>query len=680
MPGAGGPFLLGVDTGGTYTDAVIVDGSRLDRPDAAVLAKAKRLTTPGDLAAGIGQAIEAVLAEGGVAPGAIALLSLSTTLATNALVEGQGRPAALVMIGFSEADSTRQGLASALGTDPVIAVDGGHDALGAEQAPFDAAALGARLEALPPGIEAIAVCGQFAVRNPAHERTARTVIRDWRDVPVTCSHELSARIGGPRRGLTALLNARLTALIARLIGATAGLAEGLGIRAPLMVVRGDGALVSAHYARERPIETILSGPAASLVGAGWLTGSADAVVSDIGGTTTDIAVLRAGRPRLDPRGARVGGHRTLVEAVAMETHGLGGDSLVDLVDGSMPSLLRLGPRRAVPISLLATLHPGPVHDALDRALAAPRVEPATGRFYVASGEPMAGSGPEADMMARLVRGPVEAAAIEAVRRDAATARRLLAQGRVRIAALTPTDAAHVLGLADTHDRIAAAKAAQLFARRRGADGRPVADSPQTLAEAVLDRLVRRSAECVLEAALAEDGLSADGIANASLAAAALEGHRGIVAPALPLTVPLIGLGASAPVYYPRVGAVLRAATEVPCHADVANALGAVVGGVQIGRSGTVSVPAEGRFRAHLPEGPADFAEADAAETALAAALERQVRSEAEIAGADAPEITRRVERRTATVEARTVLIEARVTVTATGRPRLAHPAGQEDSP
>src|SRR5690606_13092405 len=114
----------------------------------------------------------------------------------------------------------------------------------------------------------------------------------------TMSHELSARLGGPRRALTTLLNARLIAMIDRLVAATEGFLAARGIAAPLMVVRGDGALVSAAFARLRPIETILSGPAASLVGARHLTGLDAAVVSDIGGTTTDVAVLDRGRPPL----------------------------------------------------------------------------------------------------------------------------------------------------------------------------------------------------------------------------------------------------------------------------------------------------------------------------------------------------------------------------------------------
>src|SRR5690606_9372711 len=145
------------------------------------------------------------------------------------------------------------------------------------------------------------------------------LVRTRTGLPVTASHELSANLGGPRRSLTTLLNSRLIPMIERLVAATESFLPRRGIPAPLMVVRRDGARVSADFARARPIETILSGPAASLVGARHLTGLDDALVSDIGGTTTDVAVLDRGRPRLDPEGALVGGHRTMVEAVAMRT-------------------------------------------------------------------------------------------------------------------------------------------------------------------------------------------------------------------------------------------------------------------------------------------------------------------------------------------------------------------------
>ena len=336
-----GPLFLGIDTGGTYTDAVLWSEA------AGVAAKAKALTTRHDLAVGISGAVDAVLAKAAVAPQAIKLVSMSTTLATNALVEGQGGRVALVMIGFSEADLARDGLQAALGTDPVLFVPGGHDVHG-NAARLDLAALEAALPELAAGVSGFAVCAYFAVRNPAHEIAARDLIRERTGLPVTASHELSAKLGGPRRALTTLLNARLISMIDRLVAATEGFLEQRGIAAPLMVVRGDGALVSAAFARQRPIETILSGPAASLVGARHMTGLDEAVVSDIGGTTTDVAVLDKGRPRLDPEGATVGGFRTMVEAVAMRTFGLGGDSEVALEDGGAVAKdpARAAPRRA----------------------------------------------------------------------------------------------------------------------------------------------------------------------------------------------------------------------------------------------------------------------------------------------------------------------------------------------
>ncbi|MDP3899045.1 MAG: hydantoinase/oxoprolinase family protein, partial [Mesorhizobium sp.] len=251
------PVLLGIDTGGTYTDAVLWSESD------GVVAKAKSLTTRHDLAEGISGAVDAVMQAAGIPPTSIKLVSMSTTLATNALVEGQGGRVALVMIGFADADLDRDGLRAALGSDPVIACAGGHDVHGNAQ-PLDLGPLEAALPALGASVSGFAVCAYFATRNPAHENAATEMIRAATGLPVTASHELTSKLGGPRRALTTLLNARLIAMIDRLVAATEGFLQKRGIAAPLMVVRGDGALVSAAFARARPIETILSGPAASL--------------------------------------------------------------------------------------------------------------------------------------------------------------------------------------------------------------------------------------------------------------------------------------------------------------------------------------------------------------------------------------------------------------------------------
>src|SRR5690606_8550518 len=208
-------FLLGVDTGGTYTDAVILD-EREDR----VVASAKSLTTRPDLSKGVGSAIDAALEASGVPAGAIAMVSLSTTLATNALVEGQGGRVALVFIGFAAPELARAGLEEALKGDPVILIPGGHSHAGTEVTTLDLARLETEISSLPSGVTAFAVAASFATRNPAHEIAARDLIRRRTALPVTCSHELSAGLNGPRRALTAVLNARPVGLTDRLHAAS----------------------------------------------------------------------------------------------------------------------------------------------------------------------------------------------------------------------------------------------------------------------------------------------------------------------------------------------------------------------------------------------------------------------------------------------------------------------------
>src|SRR5690606_9829187 len=462
-------LFLGIDTGGTYTDAVLWDEAA--GPKGAVLAKAKSLTTRHDLAEGIAGAVDRVLRHADVAGSDIRLVSMSTTLATNALVEGQGGRVALVMIGFGEDDLDRAGLRSALGSDPVIFIPGGHDVHGNAQ-PLDVAPLEAALPELARSVTGFAVCAYFAVRNPEHEVAVSDLIRERTELPVTASHELSAKLGGPRRALTTLLNARLISMIDRLIAATEGFLAARGITAPLMVVRGDGALVSAAFARRRPIETILSGPAASLVGARHLTGLDDALVSDIGGTTTDVAILHHGRPRLDPEGASVGGFRTMVEAVAMHTFGLGGDSEVLLEEGGLRPRILLGPRRLVPLALAATRHPKIV-ELLERQLRGTIPGRLDGRFAFRTGIPEQHAAGLTSAEERLYKAVTDMAqpleGLVSSTSQVATLNRLVARGLVHIAGFTPSDAAHVLGKQDNWSAEAARLGAALFARRK--DGR-----------------------------------------------------------------------------------------------------------------------------------------------------------------------------------------------------------------
>jgi N-methylhydantoinase A/oxoprolinase/acetone carboxylase beta subunit len=367
----------------------------------------------------------------------------------------------------------------------------------------------------------------------------------------------------------------------------------------------------------------------------------------------------------------------MVEAVAMRTTGLGGDSEVRVGEGLGAGLI-LGPRRLVPVSLLAADHPALVHEALDRALAAEVTGEHDGRFAIPMDLPDPGTEAprEAAVIDRLRAGPQRLSTVIRTRLEEAALLKLVTRGQVMVAGVTPSDAAHVLGRLDAWDGAAARKALTLMARRRDASGERIAPEGAVLAQRIIDQLTRQTVTCLLEAAFAEDGrdwgeATPEALARHPLAAAGLDRHQGVVQARLSLGVPVIGLGASAPSYYGAVGDRLGTRMVLPAHAGVANAIGAVVGQVAMHAEGIVTSPGPGRFLAHLPEGPQAFAEEGAALAALEARLSEEAGTRARAAGVEAARITAERSLRDAEVEGQRVFVEGRIRVTATGRPRIA---------
>ncbi|PHQ71780.1 MAG: hydantoinase [Sneathiella sp.] len=662
-------FLIGIDTGGTYTDAVLFDEEK------GVVASAKSLTTRHDYSVAVGQSVEKILAESAVQPGDIGLVSLSTTLATNALVEGQGGRVCLILIGFDEKALERNGLKDALKNDPVIFVSGGHDGQGEPLVRLDEEILQHELDAIDSQISAFAVAGMFAVRNPDHERRARDIIlsRDPTN-SVTCSHELSSKLDGPRRALTSVLNARLINLIHHLITATETKLGDLGIMAPLMVVQGDGALILAELAKIKPIETILSGPAASLVGGAYLSGVADAVVTDIGGTTTDVAILQNGHPRLDPDGATVGGWRTMVEAVAMYTVGLGGDSDILVEKSGLELELKLGPRRLIPVSLLAMSHPDLIREILTVQSHKPRVDENFGRFAVvvgrASAHASALASAEQDMLAQLKNAPMSLTDLLARRRDHQALERLVGAGLVQISGLTPSDAAHVLGLHKDWDAGVARQAADLFARQRDARGSAIAETGEELCRMIMETVVMRSAETLLDASLTGEKTITPQMAKALLHAGKETSDHSVIDVTIRLRLPIIGLGASAHIYYPQVAAALKTSSIIPDFAGVANAVGAVVGQVQVTSEATISKTENDYFRLFGAGEPRDFAKLEDAAAAAEETLSSDARAKAQQAGASDIHVAFKRADKTAIIQGQEFLVESLLKATAYGRPRI----------
>jgi N-methylhydantoinase A/oxoprolinase/acetone carboxylase beta subunit len=661
---------LGFDTGGTYTDAVALDAAQR-----IVLASAKSLTTHWDLSIGLGGALRAVLdaLPEGVRRENVSLVSVSTTLATNAVVENRFSPICTILVGFDDKMVERSGLKAAGGA--IVRVRGGHDPTGVEAEPLDESAIDAAVREFSSKVEAFAVAAQFSVRNPSHEARARELIRSLCGKPVTCSHELSSKLDAPKRALTAALNARLTPQIRHLLEALGHVLEREAIAAPLMIVKGDGTLMKADVALEYPVETVLSGPAASVVGASFLTSLQDFAVSDMGGTTTDVAVVVGGRPVVRDEGAVIGGWRTMVEAIDVHTCGLGGDSEVHF---DRDHRLKVGPRKTMPLSLLAHQFPA-VLTPLHKLASAERLPHFAGWF--AYRNPGRDPGAHLDRVEERVwqalttkPRPLNEVASTATGVDAI--RRLVDRGLATLAAFTPSDAMHVLGRQEGWSIEAARLGATILAiEERNARARPQRDTPEGLSERTYQHVVREAGRVVLESTLAQDpGVESNNGRWGPLGALLDDTTSGrrfsrLLDAQIRLAVPLIAIGAPASAFYPEVARRLGAELVVPSHAAVCNAVGAVAGVVSETCDVLVNQPTLKVFRVHDPAGIRDYTTADEAIEYAKTVSQELALAAARRAGAIDPHVeTSVMERRAHAGAADEYLAEATVRSRATGRP------------
>ena len=660
-------YLIGVDTGGTYTDAAVIEahGHR-------VVARAKAITTKGDLAIGVTEAITRAVAQlpQGLHARDIQLVSVSTTLATNAVVEGHGSSVGVVLIGFDAQMVERTGIARAFPGLPVEVIAGGHDHNGDAPVPLDLAALDVALERMAPRVDAFAVASTFAVRNAAHEHAARDAIVARTGKPVTLSTELSSNLDAPRRALTAALNARLIARVTMLIEAVNRSMLQLDIHCPLMIVKGDGTLALAESVATRPIETVLSGPAASLVGAQWLSGLQSFIMSDMGGTTTDLGILLDGRPKVTEQGAEVGGWRTMVRAIDVRTVGLGGDSEIHL---GANGKLTVGPQRIVPVSLIGSLYPEVVA-MLEADLADVNGGGSMhGRFVLlpfgarAGATSMELTAREREVLQLVTERPQPmrrlAASLSAQRAIASLKRR----GLLQVGGFTPSDAAHVLGLQDNWSAPAARLAAQLGCRLREMKF-PTPERTEQYARDVWSETVRLSARTILDTAFGEH-LREDKLLHAVCAG---DGTLGLARITITPSLPVVAVGGPVRVYYGEVGRRLGCEVVFPEHCDVANAVGAATG--VVAQTVTVRVDGDGSglFMLHSTLGTRQFTDPAAAIEA-ATVLARQSARDAVIAmGAADPQVRVMVTKQLLpNAMSDTGLLEAVVVAEAVGRPNAA---------
>jgi N-methylhydantoinase A/oxoprolinase/acetone carboxylase beta subunit len=330
---------LGIDVGGTNTDAVILD------PADRVLAKAKVACTP-DITGGITAAIDAVMRAPGVEAGRITHVMLGTTHATNAVLERKKlRRVAVIRIGGPATYSIRPmfewpgDLAAAVSVGATI-VDGGIEFDGRDLSPFDGEAVSRFLGEVGGAAEAVAITSVFAPVSPRHELLAAEVVkRELGEVDISLSHEIGS-VGLLERENATILNAALVEVARGVATAMQAALSAHGLRPVTYFAQNDGTLMALDHALRYPVLTIGSGPANSIRGAAFLTRTTDSLVVDVGGTSTDVGVLVNGFPRESSLGVEIGGIRTNFRMPDLVTIALGGGSVVSPEAGAA----RIGPQ------------------------------------------------------------------------------------------------------------------------------------------------------------------------------------------------------------------------------------------------------------------------------------------------------------------------------------------------
>jgi len=560
-------YALGIDTGGTYTDAVIYE---LETGE--ILESAKFETDKENLL----RSIEGVLSGLKMLKGAD-FIALSTTLATNACVEGKGGGAKLILIGADEEIVRRYGRDYGLpDAGDILFIPGRLSSGGQVEEPADWDLLRRAVRGLKD-TQVFAVVSQWGVRNPVFERQARDILSDEFNKQTVCGFELTGELNYIRRGASALLNARLIPLIDHFLKSVKMAVSRRGLEAPIVIVRSDGSLMNERFTRVRPVETLLCGPVASVLGGTELTGEKDCVVIDMGGTTTDIAIVKNGMPRIAAEGVSIGGWRTNVKSIDVSTVGLGGDSRIYMDESAS---LRLSSKRVAPLCYLACRWPE-TRAEMERILASDQKSSVDLMEFYYSLRTLTQAGlteMEARIMRALEPGPLslnQLALKLGVSIYEVDVKRLEKLDAVMRSALTPTDIMHVRGDYGAWDAEAALCGAEHMARR-------LELSVEALCQRVYEEIGHKLYRAILNALLGYEGIDVKE-ENHALSALMDMGFKepsdGILKCAYTSAVKLVGIGAPTGLFLPDVAKKLHSLAVIPKSAAVANAVGAAVGNI-----------------------------------------------------------------------------------------------------
>jgi len=570
-------YGLGIDTGGTFTDAVIVD---LD--DNSVMAKRKSGTTHHDLSIGLHASVDAVFDSCDIRPEDISLVGISTTLATNSILEGAGGEVGLILIGWDPMGPVH------FGEKAQAFIKGGFDCRGRAVAQLDEKEVRKAVKKVSKGVNAIAISGLFSTMNTSQEDKVKEIAMEMTGLPTVAGHELSATLGIDVRTETTVLNAKLIPVVSKFFDDVKRTFEAKGITAPIMAYKGDGSVMDLDQAKMYPVETILSGPAASSIGGTTLSGIENCVIIDIGGTSTDIAVMDEGFPMIQEEGANVGKWRTRVKAVDMYTVALGGDSRISLKDLKFT----IGPDRVTPISMLASRYPKVIdvimfNDLIDYYIADDNADTSSmtekeKRVY----KGMKGKGPMTSLSIRDSTNGLWMISDELAS--------LTKKGVLEACSLTPTDVMVYLKKFSYGDPKGAEAGVHAIAEKLGM-------TTKQAAAALFEEIKVRISEALMTKMLDDEMDDWQGNGSKRLIKKMTSLKRGMPFDILPkLKHPIIGVGAPAEALMGDIGERFGTNVIFPENFDVCNAVGAVTSKVSESLTATVAPTLDYRFSASIP--------------------------------------------------------------------------------
>jgi N-methylhydantoinase A/oxoprolinase/acetone carboxylase beta subunit len=537
-------YIIGIDTGGTYTDAVL-----LEKTSQKVIATAKKPTTHYQLAVGIGNTFTELFTLTTVVPEQISEVVVSSTLATNSVVENKGARVAVIVIGYVKHFK--------LPVKAVIFVKGGHTIQGTEEEPLDVDYLVQIVDGLKNEVDAYGVCSAMSMVNPTHELVAEKAISMLDPKPVFCSHRISDLTGIEERAATAGLHAKLMPVMRDFIGGVQKAMADQHLLCPLLVVGGNGQAMGAEKAVNEAGLTVASGPACT-ARFGAARSDGDSLVIDVGGTTTDIAMIEGGHPLLATEGCQIGRWKTHVEAVDMHTGGIGGDSHVHV---DRKGQLTIGPARVMPLAMMQEM----MH--VDKWLG-----PDNNTKLIVL-RPEARQEIVDNELTRLLRDKQQLTPA-AIRQHTGLGgipldvqlEHLTRKQQIFECGFTPTDALHVLGEIDIGEKKSAAAGAELLGRAMNMSGED------------FSRLVVKRTEELIEN-LIVDYVIERYWQNSLTNFIASRKDNPVLGVEFSIKLPLIGIGAAARYFLPEVAKNLRTTVSFPQYGEVGNGIGAALIGM-----------------------------------------------------------------------------------------------------